>query len=285
MDPPYAFQVTTPVVPRTTLLRIPTSTRQPTAPLTHIGAFPPPVDIEDGSRSADGGGEVDGEDGEDEDEAEAEEEAEDEIEDEEEDEEEEDEEEEDEEEQEQEQGKGKGKGKGTGKGKGKGKGEDKEDEEEDDEDEDGVVGPRAASTSSSTIRSPTITMPKTLPLTQTPPVMTRLLHGVRDKSRDLHWFQCKTPSPLRSPPNSKFFPKVQTGDLFVHWVGPKVQCQVWEATVMEQNVTWVALKWGHAFTQAKFAGCHFVITLNGKPSAVEKSTWEKTYRRRDSPII
>ncbi|TFK58073.1 hypothetical protein BDN72DRAFT_866242 [Pluteus cervinus] len=116
-----------------------------------------------------------------------------------------------------------------------------------------------------------------------PPVMDRQSHHLRNnKEWVIFWYECTTRKRLEVLPNRAHFPGIQTNDLFVHWISnaqPR-RCQVWIATLEGENILWEAMRWGQMQQ-----GRHFIIRSQGVPSLVEKSTWDRTYRRRSSTII
>ncbi|TFK65871.1 hypothetical protein BDN72DRAFT_845051, partial [Pluteus cervinus] len=151
-------------------------------------------------------------------------------------------------------------------------------------DDDDMTNTSTQSTSISTTRSR-----KEVILTASPPVMIRQRlrmrqeEGVQKEEVIVPWYNCRTPSRLSAPPRGDHFPGIQSGDLFVHWIANTRQCQVWMATAVDDaNIQWEPARWGQPLHQ----GRHLIIrSMEGKPSAVEKSTWEKTYRRKVSPIV
>ncbi|TFK65459.1 hypothetical protein BDN72DRAFT_860621 [Pluteus cervinus] len=120
-------------------------------------------------------------------------------------------------------------------------------------------------------------------------VMARHSHRMRKEDRMqkegviVPWYECNTPSRLATPPKGDHFPGIQQGDFFVHWISNTKQCQVWMAIAVDgADVLWEPAEWGQQIQQGRYL---IIRSKEGKPSAVEKSTWEKTYRRKVSPIV
>ncbi|TFK58412.1 hypothetical protein BDN72DRAFT_865960 [Pluteus cervinus] len=107
------------------------------------------------------------------------------------------------------------------------------------------------------------------------PVLVRPEIMDRQRHCDLHYFHCKTSGRLESPPDQTHFPDLVAEDFFVHWVSHLAQCQIWVASSVGLEAQWEPLKYGHQFAD----GRQLVVTAKGVPSKVEKSTWEKRYRR------
>lgn len=108
--------------------------------------------------------------------------------------------------------------------------------------------------------------------------MTRKQRRMRG-GENIAWFECRTNSTLAEPPGRGQFQGPLTGDLFISWGDEEQACRVWKVEVSNrQKVTWEDVKWGQINIPISK---YFAITASGMPSWVEKSTWEKNYRRKE----
>lgn len=94
----------------------------------------------------------------------------------------------------------------------------------------------------------------------------------------IFWFDCRTPRILEAPPDRDRFKGLIHNDLFISWGDKEAGCRVWKARVARRagDLTWDPIEWGELDSSTLR---YFVITNSGQPSWVEKTTWERSYRR------
>lgn len=98
------------------------------------------------------------------------------------------------------------------------------------------------------------------------------------------WFESRTHTLLEALPNRDRFQGLSTGDLFICWSDQECACRVWRAKVVRrtEDPIWDVIGWGELDTSTQR---YFVVTASGLPSWVEKSTWDKAYRRPETCLI
>ncbi|KAH7903956.1 hypothetical protein BJ138DRAFT_1167349 [Hygrophoropsis aurantiaca] len=112
----------------------------------------------------------------------------------------------------------------------------------------------------------------------------RRTHKTRDINLQFSWWESKSNEVIPEPPAvSDHTP--EKGNIFMHWVQPLKKCQLWLYDVVDGGEAWKRVNEGHIITGPGGVQLYLVVTEGCQPSLIQLATWEKQYKRRDTPVL
>ncbi|KAH7905833.1 hypothetical protein BJ138DRAFT_1118119 [Hygrophoropsis aurantiaca] len=112
----------------------------------------------------------------------------------------------------------------------------------------------------------------------------RRTHKLRDIAFQYSWWESKSNGAIDEPP-ALSDQNPEKGNIFIHWVQPSKKCQLWLYDVVNGEGIWKRAVEGHVIPGPNQLQLYLVVTEGCQPSLVQLATWDKQYKRRETPVL